>query len=159
MFHVWHGTRLGGVEVVEAPVARGARARRIATWALLSAAGLITGLGLLLIVAAWTEDAKIDRHTGYTTARVVSVTVERTLVRFQTPDGAEHIPSVGVLYPEALEEGQVVLVEYDQTNPELVRVGGRGMSVTLLPVGSTVLITWLIVIPVVWWLRRRALRV
>lgn len=145
--------------VVEAPVAGRARARRIATWALLSVGGLITGLGLLLIVAAWTEDSKIDRHTGYTSAKVVSVTFQRTLVRFQTPDGAEHIPSVGVLYPEALEEGQVVSVEYDQTNPELVRVAGRGVSVTLLPVGTTVLFTWLIVIPVVWWLRRRWLRV
>ncbi len=135
------------------------RARRIGTWALLSVGGLITGLGLLLIVAAWTEDAKIDRHTGYTSAKVVSVTFQRTLVKFQTPDGAEHIPSVGVLYPEQLEEGQVVSVEYDQTNPELVRVAGRGVGITLLPVGSTVLITWFIVIPVVWWLRHRALRI
>ena len=138
---------------------RGARVRRIATWALLTAGGIITGLGLLLIVAAWTEDAKIDRHTGYTSAKVVSVSFQRTLVSFHTPDGAEHIPSVGVLYPEALEEGQVVSVEYDQTNPDLVRVGGRGVFVTLLPVGSTVLITWVVVVPVVWWIRRRALRV
>ena len=145
--------------VVEAPVLRGARVRRIATWALLSAGGIITGLGLLLIVAAWTEDGKIDRHTGYSAAKVVSVTFQRTLVRFQTPDGAEHIPSVGVLYPEALKEGQVVTVEYDQTNPDLVRVAGRGAYVTLLPVGSTVLITWVAVVPVVWWLRRRAPRV
>ena len=139
--------------------ARRARARRIATWALLSVAGLITALGLLLIVAAWTEDAKIDRHTGYTSAKVVSVTFQRTLVRFQTPDGAEHIPSVGVLYPERLEEGQVVSVEYDQTNPELVRVAGRGVGITLLPVGSTVLITWAIAVPALWWVRKRALRI
>jgi hypothetical protein len=145
--------------VVEAPVARGARARRIATWALLSAGGILTVLGLLLIVAAWTEDAKIDQHTGYTSAKVVSVTFQRTLVRFLTPDGAEHIPSVGVLYPEALAEGQTVLVEYDQTNPDLVRVGGRGASLTLLPVGSSVLITWVVVVPVVWWLRRRAVSI
>lgn len=138
--------------------ARRTRAHRIATLALLSVAGLITGLGLLLIVAAWTEDAKIDRHTGYTSAKVVSVTFQRTLVRFQTPDGAEHIPSVGVLYPERLEEGQVVSVEYDQNNPELVRVAGRGVGITLLPVGSTVFITWVIAIPLVWWLRRRAVR-
>jgi hypothetical protein len=140
--------------VVEAPVSRGARVRRIATWALLTAGGIITALGLLLVVAAWLEDAKIDRHTGSTTAKVVSVTFQRTLVRFQTPDGAEHIPSVGILYPEALEEGQVVSVEYDLTNPDLVRVAGRGVYITLLPVGSTVLITWVVVVPVVWWLRR-----
>lgn len=130
------------------------RARRIAVRVLLSVGALVTGLGLLLMVAAWTEDAKIDRSTGHANAEVVSVSFQRTLVRFQTPDGAEHIPSVGVLYPEALEEGQTVQVEYDQRDPELVRVAGRGAALTLLPVGTTVLATWVIVVPVVWWLRR-----
>lgn len=141
--------------VVEQVVpARGLRARRIAVRALLSVGALVTGLGLLLTVAAWTEDAKIDESTGRANAEVVSVSFQRTLVRFQTPDGAEHIPSVGVLYPEALEEGQTVQVEYDQRDPELVRVAGRGAGLTLLPVGTTVLATWVIVVPVVWWLRR-----
>jgi hypothetical protein len=122
---------------------------------LLSVGALLTGLGLLLVIAAWTEDIKIDRHTGYANAAVVSVSYQRTLVRFQTPDGAEHIPSVGVLYPEALKEGQVVRVEYDQGSPELVRVAGRGFSLTLLPVGTTVLAGWLVLTPIVLWLRRR----
>lgn len=137
-----------------APV-RPSRWRRIVTWGLLSVGGLVTLLGLVLVVAAITEDAKINSHTGRAVAEVVQVGFQRTLVKFQTPDGAEHIPSVGVLYPEALEEGQFVQVEYDQTNPELVRVAGRGASLTILPVGSTVLITWLVVIPGVWWVRRR----
>jgi hypothetical protein len=145
--------------VVEAPVNRRARARLIATWALLAVGAIITGLGLLLIVAGVIEDSRIDRHTGTTTAKVVSVTFQRTLVRFQTPDGAEHIPTVGVLYPESLQEGQVVLVEYDQTNPDLVRVAGRGVYITLLPVGTTVLATWVIIVPVLWWVRSRALRI
>lgn len=141
--------------VVEQVVpARRERARRIAVRVLLSVGALVTGLGLLLMVAAWTEDAKIDKSTGRANAEVVSVSFQRTLVRFQTPDGAEHIPSVGVLYPEALEEGQTVQVEYDQRDPELVRVAGRGAALTLLPVGTTVLATWVIVVPVVWWLRR-----
>lgn len=138
---------------------RRARARLIATWALLAVGAIITGLGLLLIVAGVIEDSRIDRHTGTTTAKVVSVTFQRTLVRFQTPDGAEHIPTVGVLYPESLQEGQVVLVEYDQTNPDLVRVAGRGVYITLLPVGTTVLATWVIIVPVLWWVRSRALRI
>jgi hypothetical protein len=143
------------VVVVEQVVpARGLRARRIAVRVLLSVGALVTGLGLLLTVAAWTEDAKIDESAGRANAEVVSVSFQRTLVRFQTPDGAEHIPSVGVLYPEALEEGQTVQVEYDQRDPELVRVAGRGAGLTLLPVGTTVLATWVIVVPVVWWLRR-----
>jgi len=134
--------------------ARGARARRITVRVLLSVGALVTGLGLLLMVAAWTEDAKIDKNTGRANAEVVSVSFQRTLVRFQTPDGAEHIPSVGVLYPEALEEGKTVQVEYDLRDPELVRVAGRGATLTLLPVGTTVLATWVILVPVVWWLRR-----
>ena len=64
---------------------------------------------MLLVVGAWTEDAKIDGHTGHAEAKVVSVSFQRTLVRYQTPDGAEHIPSVGVLYPEGLSEGDTVL--------------------------------------------------
>lgn len=145
-------------EAAPAPVVRRGRVRRIATWVLLSVGAVVTLLGLVLVVAAWTEDTKIDRHTGYADAKVISVSFQRTLVSFQTPDGAEHIPSVGVLYPQALEEGQFVQVEYDQTDPELVRVAGRGVSLTLLPVGTTVLFTWLVVVPAVWWLHRRAAR-
>jgi hypothetical protein len=131
------------------------RVRWIAIRAVLALGAVLTGLGLLLIIAAWTEDAKIDGQTGHANAEVVSVSFQRTLVRFQTPDGAEHIPSVGVLYPEALEEGQVVQVEYDQRNPDLVRVAGRGAWLTVLPVGTTVLAVWVVLLPVVWWLRRR----
>jgi hypothetical protein len=123
---------------------------------LVSIGALVTALGLLLMVAAWTEDIKIDKRTGLANAAVVSVSHQRTLVRFQTPDGAEHIPSVGVLYPEALKEGQTVQVEYDQRDPELVRVAGRGAALTILPVGGTVLLVWLVVVPVVLWLRHPA---
>jgi hypothetical protein len=133
----------------------GARWRRIATRVVVAIGLVVTGLGLLLIIAALTEDAKIDAHTGRANAQVVSVSFQRTLVRFQTPDGAEHIPSVGVLYPEALEEGHVVQVEYDTRNPELVRVAGRGAWLTVLPVGTIVLVVWLLLAPGLWWLRRR----
>jgi hypothetical protein len=142
-------------QVSPAPPVRRARTRRIATWVLLSIGALITGLGVLLVVAAWTEDAKIDAHTGYANARVISVSFQRTLIKYQTPDGAEHIPQVGVLYPEGLAEGETVRVEYDQGNPELVRVAGRGASLTLLPVGTTVLATWVVLVPAVFWVRRR----
>lgn len=122
---------------------------------LLTFAALITFLGVVLLVAAWTEDISIDRDTGYTNAEVVSVNFTRTLVRFYTPDGAEHIPQTGVLYPADLKVGDNVQVEYRQDNPELVRVAGRGAVVTLLPVGLTVLGVWAVVVPVAWWLRRR----
>jgi len=86
---------------------------------------------------------------------VVSENFSRTLVLFYTPDRAEHIPQVGVLYPSGLKVGDAVEVEYRQDNPELVRVAGRGAFVTLLPVGLTLLGVWAVVIPAVWWLRRR----
>jgi hypothetical protein len=143
-------------QVVPPSTARGTRFERVAARVLLAVGALITALGLLLVIAAWIEDVKIDHNTGFANAEVVSVSPQRTLVRFQTPDGAEHIPSVGVLYPEALAERQVVRVEYEQGNPDLVRVAGRGATLTLLPVGTTMLVTWLVVIPLVIWLRRRA---
>ncbi|HEU5471995.1 MAG TPA: DUF3592 domain-containing protein [Actinophytocola sp.] len=141
-----------------ATTAPGRRFERIAVRALLAVGALVTVLGLLLVVSAWTEDVRIDRATGYANAEVVSVSFQRTLVRYQTPDGAEHIPSVGVLYPHGLAVGQVVRVEYEQSNPELVRVAGRGVTLTLLPVGTTLLAVWLVLIPLVVWLRRRVRR-
>lgn len=130
--------------------------RRWVTRGLLGVACVITFLGVVLVVAAWTEDIKIDGDLGRADAEVVSDSFSRTLVLFYTPDGAEHIPQVGVLYPAGLEVGDVVQVEYRQDDPELVRVAGRGAIVTLLPVGLTLVGVWAMVIPAVWWLRRRA---
>ncbi|WP_424190060.1 hypothetical protein ACOBQX_14615 [Actinokineospora sp. G85] len=129
--------------------------RRVVALAALGLAGLLTALGLLLVIAAFTEDSAIESYTGRAEADVVSVSFGRTLVRFQTPDGAVHTPGYGVLYPEALEEGQVVRVEYDQRDPELVRVAGRGASLTVLPVTTAVLIGWVVAGALVWWLRRQ----
>ncbi|TDV47013.1 hypothetical protein CLV71_110196 [Actinophytocola oryzae] len=122
---------------------------------MLALASVITFLGVVLVVAAWTEDISIDSNTGYANAQVVADDFTRTLVRFYTSDGAEHIPQTGVLYPAGLRVGDVVQVEYRQDNPELVRVAGRGAIVTLLPVGLTLLGVWAVTVPTVWWLRRR----
>jgi hypothetical protein len=129
--------------------------RRWVTRGLLALGAAITFLGVVLVVAAWTEDIAIDGNTVRVDAEVVSDDFSRTLIRFYTPDGAEHIPQVGVLYPSGLKVGDVVEVEYNQENPELVRVAGRGAVVTLLPVGLTLLGVWAVLIPAVWWLRRR----
>jgi hypothetical protein len=128
--------------------------RRIAARSLLAFGGIVTFLAVVLVVAAWTEDISIDGDIGVANAEVVADSFARTLVRFYTPDGAEHIPQVGVLYPAGLEVGDVVEVEYRQDNPELVRVGGRGAMVTLLPVGLTIVGMWVVLVPSVWALRR-----
>ncbi|MCT2585633.1 hypothetical protein JT362_21170 [Actinophytocola sp. S1-96] len=129
--------------------------RRVAARALLALGGIVTFLGVVLVVAAWTEDIAIDESMVLTNAEVLDDTFARTLIRFYTPDGAEQIPQVGVLYPAGLDVGDVVEVEYRQDDPELVRVAGRGAVVTLLPVGLTVLGVWAVLVPAIWALRRR----
>jgi hypothetical protein len=129
--------------------------RRWVRRGLLGIGCVITFLGVVLVVAAWTEDIKIDADTGLADAEVVVSDFSRTLVRFYTDDGAEHIPQVGVLYPAGLKVGDVIKVEYSQDDPDLVRVAGRGAVVTLLPVGSTLFGVWVVVGSTVWWLRRR----
>ena len=140
--------------MAEAGVVGAGRARRIAVGVLLAVALVVPASAVVLLTAAWTEDAAIDRATGRTTAEVVSVSRSRTLVRYQSSDGAEHVPQVGVLYPAGLAEGQFVLVEYDAANPELVRVAGRDRTLMYLPLGTTVLFVWAVALPLLWWLRR-----
>jgi hypothetical protein len=130
--------------------------RRVAARVLLVFGVLVTFLAVVLVVAAWTEDISIDRDPAVANAEVVSDSFTRTLVRFYSADGAEHIPQLGVLYPAGLNVGDVVRVEYKRDNPELVRVAGRGAFVTFLPVGLTVLGVWAVLGPSAWWLRRRA---
>jgi len=61
----------------------------------------------------------------------------------------------GVLYPAGLVAGDLVRIEYDATDPDLARVAGRTATLTLLPLGSTVLITWAVAIGLLWWIRHR----
>jgi hypothetical protein len=141
-------------QVSYAPAVRRRLIRRIAARSLLALGAVITFLCVALVVGAWTEDVSIDRNPGLANAEVVADSFTRTLVRFYTPDGAEHIPQTGVLYPAGLNVGDVVEVEYRQDNPELVRVAGRGAVVTVLPVGLTLLGVWAVLIPSIWAVRR-----
>jgi len=148
----------GGVATLSGVTQQVTRRPRVWRWVsrgLLTFAAVVTFLCVVLVVAAWTEDISIDDNTGYANAEVVSDTFTRTLVLFYAQDGSEHIPQTGVLYPSGLKEGDVVLVEYSKDNPELVRVAGRGAVVTLLPVGLTLVVVWAVVVPAVWWVRRR----
>ncbi|MBB4962802.1 DUF3592 domain-containing protein [Saccharothrix violaceirubra] len=116
---------------------------------------LVTLIGLVLVGACFKDDLAIEKRTGHVTAEVVSVSFQRTVVRFATPDGAVYSPSQGVLYPDGLEPGQLVRVEYDTANPELARVQGRTYTLALLPVGTFLLAVWAVLAVPVWWLRRR----
>lgn len=130
------------------------QARRIGWFAVLGVAVLLTVMCVSLVFAAFRNDNAIESHLGTATATVESVAFDRTIIQYQTPDGIVHSPPTGVLYPSGLAAGQLVAIEYDATNPELTRVAGRTATLTLLPVGMTVLITWLVAGPLLWWLRR-----
>lgn len=119
-------------------------------------AGLVTVLCVGLLLAAIRDDSAITGHLGTANAEVDSVAFDRTIIRFETPDGIVHIPANGVLYPAGLATGDLVRVEYDTANPELARVAGRTATLTLLPLGTTVLVTWLVAGGLLWLLRHRS---
>ncbi|GAB3009027.1 hypothetical protein GCM10017788_52750 [Amycolatopsis acidiphila] len=125
---------------------------------MLGAAVLITVLCVGLLLAAIRNDEAITSHLGAANAEVDSVSWDRTIIRFDTPDGIVHIPANGVLYPGGLVAGDLVRVEYDTANPELARVAGRTATLTLLPLGTTTLVTWVVAGGLLWWIRYRSRR-
>ncbi|MFF0815822.1 DUF3592 domain-containing protein [Rhodococcus sp. NPDC003318] len=128
--------------------------RRTIRAVLVVAAG-ISLLAVLLVLAAWRNDHTINSDKGVATAEVLSAGALRSAVSFVTPDGVTHTPRLGVLYPTNLTAGQRIDVEYARSDPDLVRVSGRDVRVALVPAGSVIVVTWLIVGPVLWFLRRR----
>lgn len=131
------------------------RVRRVAARAVLGLGVLISLLCLSVVVACAIDDRTISESRGSGVAEVLGTSMTRTVVRFSTPEGGVYIPANGVLYPGGLQKGQYVQVEYDTRNPDLVRVAGRGMVLSLLPVAGVLVVLWLVVLPV-WWLLRRS---
>ncbi|MFD4642859.1 DUF3592 domain-containing protein [Lentzea sp. NPDC058436] len=137
---------------------RGVRVRRAASRVLFVVGGVITLVCVLLPIACWRDDVAIEKSMGQAVAQVDSVSFNRTVVRYATPDGRVIIPSQGVLYPDGLKVGDNVRVEYDQTNPELARVAGRTAVLSLLPVGTFLVSVWIVIAAVVTVLRRFGVR-
>jgi hypothetical protein len=131
------------------------RRRRRVSLVLLAAAGVLTGLVVLALAGAALDDAEVDARTGYATAQVLAVTPMRTLVQFAIPGGQVYSPEEGVAYPSGLQVGQLVRVEYDSADPEQVRVAGRTWTAGVVPAAITLAVLWVLVAPLVWWLRRR----
>jgi hypothetical protein len=122
-------------------------------------AGLITLMGVLVLVGAHRDDAEIRAHSAVATAEVLPGSdFSRTLIAFTTADGETVSPEKGVFYPRGLQPGQIVRVEYDSTHPDRVRVLGRDASVGSWPIGLVVAITWAVALPVGFTLRGRQLR-
>lgn len=122
---------------------------------LLAAAGVLTGLVVLALAGAALDDAEVDARTGHATAQVLAVTPMRTLVQFAISDGRVYSPEEGLAYPSGLQVGQLVRVEYDSADPEQVRVAGRTWTTGVVPAAITLVVVWVLVAPILWWLRRR----
>jgi hypothetical protein len=116
----------------------------------------LTVLALFALIGAALDDRTISANQAVAQAQVLDgSTFFRTLVQFTAADGQAHTPELGVFYPRGLQAGATVAVEYDVTDPALVRVAGRTFLSGVLPLGVGVLVVWALAIPLAVWLRRR----
>lgn len=118
-----------------------------------------TLVALVALGGAFAVDVAIDGHRGTTAATVLDGSdYWRTVVRFVDDQGRLQTPASGVSYPVGLTPGENIYVEYDTADPTNVRVAGRTAVDGILPVAGLVAGGWLLVAPLVVWLRRRRAR-
>ncbi|BAX99398.1 hypothetical protein MSTE_04104 [Mycobacteroides stephanolepidis] len=126
-------------------------------------AGLMTLQSLLLVAGAWRNDKAIERDMGVALAEVLSAGPRRSTIEFVTPERVTYRPELGVLYPSELSPGMRIYVEYDKSNPDLVRVQGRNASLSIVPAGSIIVVVWAVagtvLLGLAWIQRRRAVPV
>lgn len=101
--------------------------------ALLGSVAMVAGPAL--------NDAAIARDPGRGIATVTSVSWLRTSVDYQDEAGRVHSPPYGLLYPSGLGEGQQVWVTYAKSDPDIVKVEGRGWTLSLIPALSVALVS------------------
>ncbi|MUL44679.1 DUF3592 domain-containing protein [Mycobacterium sp. CBMA293] len=117
--------------------------RRIRIGAVIMAC-LVTMQSVLLVLGAWRNDQQIEHNMGTAAAEVLSAGPRRSTIEFVTPNRVTYRPELGVLYPSELETGMRIYVEYDRSNPDLVRVQNRDASLAVIPAGSIAVVGWLI---------------
>lgn len=108
------------------------------------AACLVTFQSVLLVLGAWENDRQIERNMGVAAAEVLDAGPRRSTIEFVTPDRVTYRPELGVLYPSELDTGMRIYVEYDRTDPDLVRVQHRNAALAIIPAGSIAVLGWLI---------------
>lgn len=113
------------------------RRLRRAKQTVIALAGLVVLVCGGMIVTSAIDDFAISRDKAEATAEVVSVQPLRTTVRFRDEDGNFRQPDEGLKYPSGLVEGQNVRVEYQVSDPENVKVQGRGWTLAFLPALSS----------------------
>ncbi|MBI3225603.1 MAG: DUF3592 domain-containing protein [Mycolicibacterium cosmeticum] len=128
----------------DGPQTRSQRIARRVRVGIVVAACLVTFQSVLLVVGAWVNDGQIERDMGVAAAEVLDAGPRRSTIEFVTPDRVTYRPELGVLYPSELEAGMRIYVEYDKSNPDLVRVQHRNASLSIVPAGSIAVLGWLI---------------
>lgn len=128
-------------EVADTASRKALRWSKTAVWILIFVAVL---QAVLLVAGAWRNDREIERNMGVAEAEVLDAGPRRSTIEFVTPDRVTYRPELGVLYPSELATGMRIYVEYDQRNPDLVRVQHRNASLAIIPAGSIVVLSWLI---------------
>ncbi|AEF34551.1 transmembrane protein [Mycolicibacter sinensis] len=105
---------------------------------------VVTLQSLLLVAGAWRNDIAIERDMGVAEAEVLNAGFRRSTIEFVTPERITYRPELGVLYPSELATGMRIYVEYDKSDPDLVRVQHRTAVLAIIPAGSIVVIAWLV---------------
>jgi hypothetical protein len=111
---------------------------------ILVVACVMTFQSLLLIAGAWRNDRKIEANMGVAQAQVLSAGPRRSTIEFVGPNRVTYRPKLGVLYPSELAAGMRIYVEYDKTDPELVRVQHRTAALSIIPAASVAVAAWLV---------------
>lgn len=102
-------------------------------------------LGAVAMVGgAAINDARIMADPGRGIATVTGVSAMRTSIEYQDAEGRHFSPPSGLLYPSGLGEGQQVWVTYAKSDPNLVKVEGRGWALALAPAASVALVATLV---------------
>lgn len=104
---------------------------------------LVTLQSVLLVLGAWRNDRQIEADMGVAAAEVLDAGPRRSTIEFVTPDRITYRPELGVLYPSELDTGMRIYVEYDRSNPDLVRVQDRNASLAIIPAASIAVVGWL----------------
>lgn len=111
---------------------------------ILMAAALVMFQSVLLVLGAWENDRRIEADMGVAAAEVLDAGPRRSTIEFVTPDRVTYRPELGVLYPSELDSGMRIYVEYDRSDPDLVRVQHRNAALAIIPAGSIAVLGWLI---------------
>lgn len=139
---LWHLLIHGRSDVAPAtPLRRVLRWTRIAVLIL---ATLATLQSVLLVAGAWRNDWSIEHNMGVAEAEVLSAGPRRSTIEFVTPERITYRPELGVLYPSELSTGMRIYVEYDRSDPDLVRVQHRTAALAVIPAGSIIVLAWLV---------------